>query len=716
MTKQVIICVDDEKTVLRSLKAELKEALGKNYLIEIAEAAEEGLELIKELLEDNYEIPLVISDHIMPGMKGDELLRCVHELSPKTLKIMLTGQADLEAIGNAINYAKLYRYIAKPWQASDLILTVKEAINSYLQDKKMAEQNAKLKQLNQDLKQAVKLLSASELKFRAIFNQTFQFTGMLSVDGIVLEVNQTALNLGELHLDNVAGKPLWECYWWTISSQTQTQLKLAISQAASGKFIRYEVDIFGEQQRIATIDFSIKPIIDENGSIDFLIVEGRDISDVYYELRLRKQAEAALVKAEQKYRSIFENAQEGIFQIALDGSYLSANPALAHIYGYDSPQELIAILNSIQHHLYVDPRRRQEFMTLMQQHGVVCEFESMICRKNGTIIWISENARTVYDASGTPVYYQGFVEDITSRKQAEAERIQFTNELFQLNQSFSRFVPSQFLQILNKQSVVDVQLGDQVQQEMSVLFSDIRDFTTLSERMNPQENFKFINAFLKRMEPAIIEHHGFIDKYMGDAIMALFSGIADDAVQAGISMVQRLYEYNLRRLQSGYTPIKIGIGINTGSLMLGTVGGKHRIDSTVISDDVNLAARLEGLTKQYKVSLLISGQTLTRLHNPTEYSLRFVEQVKVKGKSKAVAVFEVFDGDSLKIKEGKLATISIFEEGLFLYAKQVFGKAKQRFEEVLRINPQDTIAQIYLNRSLAQLQQKGVFLTMRDEG
>ena len=121
------------------------------------------------------------------------------------------------------------------------------------------------------------------------------------------------------------------------------------------------------------------------------------------------------------------------------------------------------------------------------------------------------------------------------------------------------------------------------------------------------------------------------------------------------------------------------------------------------------------LTKQYKVSLLISGQTLTRLQNPTEYSIRFVEQVKVKGKSKAVAVFEVFDGDSLKIKEGKLATLSIFEEGLFLYAKQAFGKAKQRFEEVLRINPQDTIAQIYLNRSLAHLQQNGFFLTLRDE-
>src|SRR5919199_2995380 len=148
MTKQVIICVDDETTVLRSLKTELKEALGKDYLIEIAESGEYALELIEELLEDGYEIPLIISDYIMPDMKGDDLLKRVHLLSPKTLKVMLTGQADLEAVGNAIKYAKLYRYIAKPWQSEDLRLTVTEAIHRYLQDKKLALKTAKLQQSN----------------------------------------------------------------------------------------------------------------------------------------------------------------------------------------------------------------------------------------------------------------------------------------------------------------------------------------------------------------------------------------------------------------------------------------------------------------------------------------------------------------------------------------------------------------------------------------
>ncbi|NET04578.1 MAG: response regulator [Symploca sp. SIO2B6] len=281
-------------------------------------------------------------------------------------------------------------------------------------------------------------------------------------------------------------------------------------------------------------------------------------------------------------------------------------------------------------------------------------------------------------------------------------------QLSKLNTSYSRFVPRQFLQLLNKSSIIDVELGDNVQRQMSILFSDIRSFTTLSESLTPEDNFKFINAYLSRMEPAIIENQGFIDKYVGDGIMALFSGNADNAVKAGISMLQRLTIYNQHRANSNYVPIKIGIGINTGYLMLGTVGGKSRMDSTVISDDVNLAARLEKLTKDYGVSLLISHQTLAYLQDPTEYSIRFIDKVKVKGKSKAVAVFELFDADEPEIKQGKLATKHIFEEGLFLYHRKAFREASERFADCLYCNPKDTVAQIYKSRSMtAQSQRLG---------
>jgi PAS domain S-box-containing protein len=321
----------------------------------------------------------------------------------------------------------------------------------------------------------------------------------------------------------------------------------------------------------------------------------------------------------------------------------------------------------------------------------------------------------IFDEKGNVAYAIVVFQDITERKQAEAESINFTQELFKLNEAYERFVPRQFLQFLNKRSILDVRLGDQVQQEMSVLFADIRDFTTLSESMTPQENFNFINAFFSRMEPVIIENQGFIDKYIGDEIMALFSGGADNAVKAGIAMLQTLADYNLHRVRSGYVPIQIGIGINTGSLMLGTVGGASRMDSTVISDAVNLGSRMERLTKDYGASLLISHHTFLQLQNFNQYAFRIIDRVKVKGKSAEVSVYEVFDADLPEIREGKLITKQEFEQALLLYKLGSFTEAAQLFEDVLNINPKDKVAQIYLERCQQHNNPNSAFSTERGE-
>ncbi|HIK33758.1 MAG TPA: response regulator [Oscillatoriales cyanobacterium M59_W2019_021] len=264
--------------------------------------------------------------------------------------------------------------------------------------------------------------------------------------------------------------------------------------------------------------------------------------------------------------------------------------------------------------------------------------------------------------------------------------------------AYDRFVPHQFLQFLNKESILEVKLGDEVQKTMSVLFSDIRDFTTLSENMTPEENFKFINSYLSQMEPAILENNGFIDKYIGDAIMALFGAEADDAVNAGISMLQRLETYNKHRRKIGYVPIHIGIGINTGELMLGTVGGQKRMDSTVISDAVNVASRIEGLTKNYGASLLISDRTFAALQAPENYCLRLLDQVKVKGKSEMISVFEVFDADPEELRNGKSETKTFFEQAVALYTLGHFVEATSLFDECLRLNPGDAVASLYLEK------------------
>ncbi|EAY30319.1 PP2C family protein-serine/threonine phosphatase [Microscilla marina] len=153
MTEPVILCVDDEEIVLESLEIELSEKFGNDYVIEIAQGAEEALEIVEELIDEGREITVVISDYIMPEVKGDELLRKIHEMSPRTIKIMLTGQASMEGVTNAINNARLYRYITKPWQKEDLSLTISEANRTFFQDKLLEEQNKRLVEKNDQLKE-----------------------------------------------------------------------------------------------------------------------------------------------------------------------------------------------------------------------------------------------------------------------------------------------------------------------------------------------------------------------------------------------------------------------------------------------------------------------------------------------------------------------------------------------------------------------------------
>ncbi|MDM8561467.1 response regulator [Candidatus Parabeggiatoa sp. HSG14] len=422
MKKFAILCIDDEPLILNSLKTELKEILeeeyiSKEYIIELAENGEEALEIVEELLEDNIEIPLVISDCIMPQMRGDDLLQRIHAMTTKTLQIMLTGQASAEAIGNAINKAKLYRYIAKPWDREDLKLTIIEAIRSYFQDKQLTEQNTKLEQLNLE--------------------------------------------------------------------------------------------------------------------------------------------QAALIKA------------------------------------------------------------------------------------------------------------------------------------------YERFVPHPFLNLLEKNSILDMNLGDQVEKEMTILFTDIRGFTHLSETLTPHDNFEFLNSYLGQMEPIIIENQGIIDKYIGDAIMALFIR-ADDAVNAGIAMQKRLAKYNKILKTAGFLPIQIGIGINTGPLMLGIIGGQERMEGTVIADAVNVSSRVESLTKNYNSPLLITENTYQKLEKTPQHFIRVMDCVTVKGKTEPVTIYEVFEAESSTIQQLKSTTLHDFEQGFKHFHNEQFAEAQLCFKKVLQINENDIAAQIYL--------------------
>jgi len=273
-----------------------------------------------------------------------------------------------------------------------------------------------------------------------------------------------------------------------------------------------------------------------------------------------------------------------------------------------------------------------------------------------------------------------------------------TTELAHLNNVYERFVPREFLSLLNKQSILEIRLGDQINREMTVMFADIRGWTTLSEGMSPQENFSFINAYLRRVSPVIKEHNGFIDQYYGDGVMALFPGTPDDAVTAAIAMHTAVSEYNKEREKEGFPPISIGVGLHIGDLMLGIIGSVDRMQGAVVADAVNLAARLEGLTRIYGSSISLSEMTMSLLEEPDKYKHRFVDKVTVKGKKEPVSVHEVFDADpqpGVKLKE---QTKTNFEEGLRLYYETKFSESSVHFNQVLQKNPEDKAARIYLKR------------------
>ncbi|MGA9381404.1 MAG: adenylate/guanylate cyclase domain-containing protein [Phormidium sp.] len=292
-----------------------------------------------------------------------------------------------------------------------------------------------------------------------------------------------------------------------------------------------------------------------------------------------------------------------------------------------------------------------------------------------------------------------FTNMVKTVKIREKELTDANTKLESLLKAYGRFVPHEYLQFLRKKSIIDVQLGDHVSKVMAVMFSDIRSFTTLSEKMTPKENFAFVNSYLQKVSPQIRNNHGLIVKFLGDGVMAVFPEGADDALASGVAMFRVVEDYNKERLQIGNEPIKIGIGIHVGHIMLGMVGEENRMEGDALSDNVNLTARLEGLTKFYGVSLLISQQAFEHLTNPEDYQLRFLDRAIVKGRKEPLAVYEVLDAEAEQVRNLKLKTQAYFKRGLeFFTKKEGLAKAKVCFDKVLSINPSDKTALLYLQR------------------
>lgn len=285
--------------------------------------------------------------------------------------------------------------------------------------------------------------------------------------------------------------------------------------------------------------------------------------------------------------------------------------------------------------------------------------------------------------------YQKGLKEVRDREEA----------IRKIHDASQKFVPSEFIRSLGRDHITEVHLGDLAEREVTVVFADIRGFTTISETLDPRDNFLFVNAFNNRMGPIIRRHGGFIMQYLGDGFMALFPEGSQGALSASVEMQERLREYNAERSLKNRMPVQVGIGMQNGKLIMGITGDSERLDAAIISDTVNTAARIEGLSKHYGTSILLTQECKDSLTNADQFDFRYLGRVQLKGKNKPIDLYECIDGDPPDLKAHKLENLELFSQALERYFNREFAMAAVTFQQIYKMDELDQPAKLFLNRS-----------------
>ncbi|MDM8564661.1 two-component regulator propeller domain-containing protein [Candidatus Halobeggiatoa sp. HSG11] len=719
--KHTVLIVDDEPVNRQVLVNHLSLL---NYNIIQAESGVQALEILKKIERPD----IILLDIMMPVKSGYEVTKEIRKTwaADELPIILLTAKNQI--IDMVIGFENgANDYLAKPVFKDELIARIKTHLNvSKLKAETLrltVENKNRLMQFLESMPIGVIVLNVYGTIF--FFNQQAQ-----KILGLEELKTITITTIEELFTD----RP----FYLTDTKQLYSDDKLPFALALKGEKTSINDVEIHRDNTVVPLEIFGTPIFDEQGDIIYAINIIQDITE-------RKQLEFKQQQVTQKLTNYSETLEQQVAErtgrlrnseklledaqrMALVGSWIwdikmgtvsrstqdCLNCGIA-------PNDYVPSYEAFVEQVHPDDKEKIDSLLETCIIGEdVAEIEFRVIWSDGQIRNLRSQAELEYDDFETPIYLKGFSQDITESKRIEAQvkqqniELQTKNteletlteqlaeaqkeKLYKLNQAYERFVPKQFLSLLEKNSVIEVNLGDHIEKEITILFSDIRGFTAMSETMSPKKVFDLINMYLGKMEPVIAENKGIIDKYIGDAIMALFPDNADNAVKGGIAMLNMLTQHNELLVRGGLKPMQIGIGLNTGPSMLGTVGGQNRMDGTVISDTVNVASRVEGLTKIYGTPLLITEQTYLKLKDPLQYHVRVIDAVQVKGKTEVVTIYEIYDADSAISLELKDKTRNNFEEGFVLYHWEEYKDAKPLFEKVLKVNKDDIAAQVYLKR------------------
>lgn len=437
-------------------------------------------------------------------------------------------------------------------------------------------------------------------------------------------------------------------------------------------------------EQISNLKNEVNELKQERDDLTMLLEMTTEHSDTVEE-ELHHKAEEALQESERRLRLIVEATPVPVLiSYQASGEIVYANTMASLLMGI--PIESLLGQNIASYYWEAD--NYQELLADFSETGKIDHYKIQLKKPDSSMLWVDTSLRAL---------------DFNDQLSILSTWHDITH-LTQMNLASSRFVPTEWLAFLKKESIIDIELGDHISDEMTVMFSDLRSFTTISEDMTPRDNFRFVNSYLGKVSPVIREHKGFIVKYLGDGLMAIFPESADDAVLAGLEKLHQVNEYNAQRKKYGQLLLKVGIGVNTGNMMVGMVGEANRVQGDAFSDEVNLTSRVEGLTKFYNVSFIITEATYKNLADSSKYHIRFLDKVKVKGKQNSLNLYEVFDKDLPEVCELKQKTQVDFEKALEFYYQRDFAKAQSKLFNVLQQNPQDKVAWHHLMQATQYLE------------
>ncbi|MDV6235495.1 adenylate/guanylate cyclase domain-containing protein [Leptospira ellisii] len=284
--------------------------------------------------------------------------------------------------------------------------------------------------------------------------------------------------------------------------------------------------------------------------------------------------------------------------------------------------------------------------------------------------------------------------------QAFGAIVDLTATLNKTNNSYGLFVPREFLKILNENDFIDVKLGDTAEEEMTILYNEIRPAQFVTDRDSAKENFEFINSYLGKVGPLIRDKNGFIDKYFGDAFLSLFSQRTDDALESAVEIQSILREINMYRIGKGKEPVRVGSGIHRGPIVLGTIGEAERMEGAVMSASVTIATRVGQLCRLFDSAILMTDHVLFNLETPENYHTRVLDRIQLKGHNSVVTILEVFNGQPGPILSQFMDTKEEFERGIAHFRERNFEEACVVFNRVLERNKLDRPARWYLEKSI----------------